>query len=334
LAGRISICISAIGLLTSVVSESIRSKQQREEDKIRQQRLSEIVTSTQPLTSLSLHFQFYSEDLTLWNSMKEGEAEIKANDESTQGGVPIVPFEVEMYRAEVLPFLSFIAHLESPGETRKPDDSLGGAIDITSIAVLISLDDSRNAILSFGQIDRKIDWDPYFTHIESAPVSAGFSTSMVLFSKPTRMQNSLPSADVSLSKTRAGGSRYSIEWDMDPVTLANSIDKLNPAIPSTANVPKRLMVAILYDMGELPFAEGNFAKTSIRNLWIASDPRDESVDVSKVVKDFELSISVNGTELPNYKLTSVIRRDLQDNFDDYPNIRCTILEFDSVEIQN
>src|SRR4051794_7917036 len=72
-AGWISLAISAVGLLTGLTSEKVRHDlqvkdeasqhdRQVKEEEIRQQHAEELLTGTQPLTSLSLNWKFSSTD--------------------------------------------------------------------------------------------------------------------------------------------------------------------------------------------------------------------------------------------------------------------------------
>jgi len=332
--GWISLAISALGLLTGVTSEKIRHdlqvkeeasqhERQVKDDAIRQKHAEELLAATQPLTSLSLNWKFSSTDPVLWKVMGEGEAKIGENAESSQGGSPRTPFDEEAYTDTLLPLLSYIARIGPPFSQDPPVYEEGGPIDTSSVAVLMPLDDSQNAILSFGEIGPGVSWHP---SSEAASLSAGFRNSRL--AKPLRSGSSVPEASEELAAVRTKTSSYQISWNLDPSTLANSIDRMNAGVASTAKMPSKLKVAIFYDMRALPFAEGNFGTTYAVNLWSNRSIRDEKVDFSKTIDGFELSLTVNGAKLPAYRLTSIVRRSLSDAYDDEISTRCTILEFE------
>ena len=321
-AGWVSLGISAVGLLTGVASEVIRSRVEYAASQSTQQRTNELIASTQPLTSLSLHWQFSSSDPLLWKVMRDGENAIRENAESSQGGVPRIPFEIVDYDAALVPLLSFIARIGPKSYDDWLEHGLTKPIDSASIVVLIPLDDSLNAILSLGQIDRKVDW---YLSGQANALSAGFATSSLR--KKPRQGSSIPHVSTKLAPTASGASSYTINWALDPTTLANSIDRMNAAVPSTAKLPRVLKIAVFYDMQILPFKEGDFANTAAENLWTSSGQKD--VVFNDTVRDVELVLSSNGSPEPAYKYTlkKIYRKELLNQNEDEIRTRCTLLEF-------
>jgi len=297
----------AISMATSLV-ETRRLRTQADE----------LLVSTQPLISLTLHWRFRSADTTLREKMMDGEVKISKNAESGQGPSPETPFDVEEYRDTLLPLLSYIARLGHPFPGDLPTYDESGPVDRTSIAVLIPLDDSQNAILSFGWIDPQVSWHAGNT----STLSAGF-----IGSGPARRGSSVPYASEDLFSSRTKIPTYSVNWSLDPTTLANSIDKMNSAVLTTAKMPGTLRVAIFYDMRTLPFSKGNFGTTYAANLWDKPGAHEDRVDIRKV-QGFELSLTANGMRLPAYRLKNIVRRTLIDTYDDAFSTRCTILEFE------
>jgi len=327
-AGWISFGISLVGLLTGVGSEIIRHKLEYEAGQSSQQRTNELIASTQPLTSLRLQWTFSASDPKLWKVMQDGETEIQENAESSQGGVPRTPFEFVDYKAALLPLLSYIARVGPP---RLDDDQLEGdgsrLLDDNSIVVLIPLDDSQNAILSFGQIGSGVSW---YQRGEATAPSAGFKTSSL--QKEPRPGESIPHASTNLAPTGGGVSTYSIDWSLDPATLANSIDRVNPNVSSTAKLPRVLMIAIFYNIRTLPFREADFATTYATNLWTGGDYDKRNIDFKSAMTDVELSLAVNGAQVPIYRYTlkKIYEKHVVDQYDDEIGTRCTMLEFEAV----
>jgi len=106
----------------------------------------------------------------------------------------------------------------------------------------------RNAVLSFGRIGDNASW------------SHGSNRSTAPERDDSQDHKSLPSAKVHLATKRNGElSVYGVDWALDPVSLANSMSRGNVAITPTARLPKILRLAILYDIKDLPFEDGNFS---------------------------------------------------------------------------
>lgn len=324
-AGWVLLGIFLVGLLTGFASEVIRSNIKYEEGRSAQRNQQRFVSSMQPLTSLSIHWQLSSADPALWKIMQEGKDAIRENAESSQGGVTQSPLEAVEYEAALLPLLSYIARVGPKPSDDDVDDDSEGKIDKGSIAVLIPLDDAQNAILSFGQIGSGVSWHK---HDQPTALSAGFDTTR--FRKKAREGNSIPYASANLSPTAGGTSTYIIDWDLDPATLANSTDRMNSAVPSTAKLPDVLKIAIFYDMRTLPFREGNLATSYAMNLWTGGGYLVQDIDLKGAVKDVEVSVAVNGSQTPTYryKLKRVYAQKIVDQYDDEIGTRCTILEFE------
>lgn len=116
------------------------------------QHMHEIIVAGQPLTSLSLHWRLASENPSLWQTMKKGQDEIQENSESSQGGVPEVPFDTMEYGAALLPLFSYIARI---GDTPKADRSSQQEKSVahSSIVVLVTLDESPMRSYPSGILD-------------------------------------------------------------------------------------------------------------------------------------------------------------------------------------
>lgn len=325
-AGWVLLAIFVIGLLTGLASEVIRLKIKHKEEQSAQKAQQRFVSSMQPLTSLSIHWQLSSADPALWQIMEDGRNAIKENAESTQGGVPESPLEAVEYEAELLPLLSYIARVGPRPSDDELDDDSERKIDKDSIAVLIPLDDAQNAVLSFGRIGSGVSW---YKRDQATALSAGFDTTR--FRKKARTGDSIPYVSTNLSPTAGGTSTYVIDWDLDPATLANSIDRRNTNVPSTAKLPDVLKIAIFYDIETLPFREGDFANSFATNLWARSDYLTQEIDLKSALKAVELSLAVNGSQEPTYKyrLKRIYRQRMVDQYDDEIGTRCTILEFET-----
>lgn len=279
----------------------------------------EIIVSGQPLTSLAFQFGFDSASPELWQAIDEGAKEIDENNSSTQDGMPRVPYEAMEYKAAVLPLMSYVARIANRGYTEDEDQSRQTN---DNVVVLISLDESQNAILSFGEIDRAVEWS---NNEGNRAISAGF-----LGNNGFAVGNSTPALVSHLAKSpRRGMSRYAVHWNLDPTTLAKSIDRRNPDVPSTAKLPRILQVAILHSTTMLPFPLNNFAVPSATNLWTPVGVGREKVAFGQDLKNAIFAIKVNGFRQINYVLKRMFKVDLMDEYDDEFDTSCTLLEFEA-----
>src|SRR5262249_2845812 len=122
-----------------------------------QDRFDELIAATQPLSALSLQLHFASSNSRLRKRMRDGEDRVMENAMSSQGGTPAVPFEVVDYEEKLLPLLRYVARIGP----RVYDDRIeleNEKVDEHSIVVLMPLDESHNAILSFAHISSEVSW--------------------------------------------------------------------------------------------------------------------------------------------------------------------------------
>jgi len=324
-AGVVSVALTIIGLATSILSEDLqrRNAAAEQSNKIAAQakRTNQIIISAQPLTSLALSLQFESPDEQLRKEMADGDTKISENAKDEQGGVE-TPYDTMEYEAHVIPLLKYLAHLGTnsmPHEAPEEGEQPPSRTDEDSVFALMPLDDSPNAVLSFGQLSTKASWD---TSDGSAALSAGFTP----VNLNTRKSASSPNVEWHLDGN--SNATYILKWDLDPVTLNNSIDQQVEDIRPTAKLPLSIKIAVFHGGDTLPFATNNFALSQAVNLWKEEDPGTET-NMQKVVLPMELSLRVNGfNELVyNYKLQEAYRSDLHDDYDDYFEFNCTILKF-------
>jgi hypothetical protein len=252
--------------------------------------------------------------------MTKGQDEIQKNAESSQGGVPRIPLEFQEYESALLPLLSYVARIGGGGKIRGASEARQGIKDGAAF-VLIALDTSANAILSFGAIGARTSWQE---NRDRASLSAGFATSQGM-----RPGNSTPHVTADLAAN--GASTYVVDWDLDPITLANAVDRRNEAIPPTAKLPPTLKVVIFYDMGLLPFRQNNFA-LPYASVWRHNDGNRQYIQFGQ--KDFSnmtFGMEVNGFPEMKYRysLNRVYKLTLTNDSDDEFDTGCTVFEFES-----
>ena len=322
-AGMIAIGLTLAGLGGSIVSEDLQRRRARRAQAAETRRTNEIIIASQPLTSLSLRWVISSEDVELRELMEDGQKQIEDNAKDTQGGVPPVWYDQMEYQAAVLPLLAFVAGQRSVLGSGKADQ--GQAKGDASIVTLISLDDSHNAVLSFGGIYGEPRW---YGAKSKVVLSAGFAP----VTSGTRPGRSSPHVEIVPAVGSDSVSRYTIDWDLDPVTLANAIDRGNPSIQTTANPPRILKIALVYEFLELPFDQNNFAAQRTANLWDDWSGHESKQSGAKPL-NIELTLVVNG--FVDIKFEYVLKRAYartlitesstrEDEFD----AGCTVLEFE------
>lgn len=289
----------------------------------------DIIVAGQPLTSLAVGWHFESRSPELWQRIKEGEVAIDENAREATGPSHPVPLETMDYREALIPLLSRVARIasepaakdESDAEEATEKDENEPAETVETVIVLIALDDSENAILSFGQIRNDVAW---FNKEGEPSISAGF-----LSSQGFQVGNSIPSVLSSLAANRRGRSSYMVNWNLDPDTLAKSVNRRNAAIPPTAKLPQTLKVAIFYDVTMIPFALNNFATPYAVNLWRDNETTRHNIPLSRELRNSTFFLEVNGVRRPTYALKRMYRLDLINEYEDDIETGCTLLEFEA-----
>jgi hypothetical protein len=281
----------------------------------------EIVVASQPLTSLSFHWQFASRNAKLWQVMKDGIKKVRENAEDEQGGVPLVPYDVMDYDAVILPLMSNLVRISKGADANNTQSE---DIQRSTFIVLVALDEAANAILSFGAIGSQTSW---YEKRDGVPISAGF---IKMERKDRRKGNSIPAFTAELAPSESGQSTYHLAWTLDPFTLWNSIDRRNSAIIPTAKLPQTLRVTILHNARVLPFAQNNFA-AALSNVWGNNKWARESIDIDKgELADMVIRLEVNELQEKkySYSLKQVYKLRLTDDFDDDIDTGCTVFEFE------
>jgi hypothetical protein len=279
----------------------------------------EIIVAGQSLTSLHFNLQFDSASPELWQRMKEGQDEIDKNNLSGQGGVPAVSFEAVEYDEALIPLFSYLARI---ADGKHPQDKTNSTQSNGSLVVLMPLDESENAILSFGKIDSDISW---FKGDGESLISAGF-----LDGRGFKAGNSTPSVVTNLATNpKRGTSSYVVHWDLDPNTLAKSINRRNLHIPPTAKLPRIFKVAILHTMKILPFRHNNFAEPHAANLWNDVGINRHELPIGPELRNAVVNLEVNRVRQTRYALKRIYTLDLIDENDDEFETSCTLLEFEA-----
>ena len=320
-AGRVAISLTIAGLLISLISEDLHRRDveaSRKEQIIAEtRRTNAIIVGGQQLSSLSLHLAFTSTNAALWDAMDKGKKEIQENIELTQGGLPLTPFDLEEFEAAVVPLLSNVAYMVGGASKNEAK----ATAEKQSVVALLALDPSHNTILSLGTLIPETRWS---NSQGTTLLSAGF-----LMAQGARTGGSTPHVEAKLGSPRRAVSEYSLDWDLDPDTLYNSINRRNMAVPPTAKLPDTVKLALLYDISQLPFTKNNFALALV-SLWDKNEYARDSIDLGPGQFSIAtVAIEVNGVADPryNYSFRKVYKLRLLDEFDEEVDASCIIFEF-------
>jgi hypothetical protein len=258
-AGKIAIALTLIGLATTVTLTALQDyqakqaalKQATEESR----RTNRIILAGQPLASLGLRWAFPADrNLAAFVDSATRTMHEEVRDHA-QSGVGASQMH-DLAKAAVLhPFLSGLAKGAFAGSHKL-------------VIVLISLDTYHNAVLPFGFIGQRTTWSgSKFEDSRTTPLSGGIDQIENLgasfyggvFTKRTRDVRRVPTLALDAE------SRVVLTWELDPVSLRAAVDRQGR--PLTANLPERLMMLIVHDVKNLPFAPGTFAISSLFDPW-------------------------------------------------------------------
>jgi hypothetical protein len=325
-AGFISIGLTILGLVVGVVSEDLQRRQSATEQSNQvtreAKRTNEIIIAAQPLASLFFSLSLRSSDESLLKQYKDAKQAIQENAETSQGGVPSVPFDTMEYESELIPFLRYLAVLSRQGDTSQQitTEQYKSSTQMETVFAILPLDDSANTVLSFGRLENEAQW---YDSKSKFQLSTGF----LPINSNARPGNSVPHLQVDLNDH--GASNYRLTWDLDPVTLENAINRGVEHIRATGKLPPKLEFAIFTGDEILPFGEGNFAESRAVNLWRSTTSSGEKKKSRANLPPIVLTIQVNGfTELTySYRLVAIEQHTLYDREEDEFEISCALLRF-------
>jgi uncharacterized protein YraI len=292
------------------------SKDLFSESKMLSESVQKLVKNLSPeqLTSLKFQLTVESADSTLESKIKQGQEDERENEQSTQGGVPLIPYEIENFTSVLQPLIEYLGNVKDDFPTRS------GLATPQGFIVLVALDDMYNCILSFGEIAGQNAWSG---KSEKPNLSAGFLTHNF---NSRKGKLSYPTARGNIKEK--GMSSYSIRWDLDSVTFANSIDRKNENLVPTTSLPEKLQLIILSSIVQLPFLENDFSQTSAVNLWKSSHNKN----ILKKSSQFDATISLSANKKTGseylYTLSEVFSEDLYDEYGKPYQLSCTKFSFE------
>jgi hypothetical protein len=333
--GKIAMSLTGLGLAialgSNVVDDLSKSKEVRAE--VRR------TMAAQPLVSLDFQWEFpaISSDIRQELNSRQKVVDDFVNDQQRDVGSDEA---MELDRiSRLYDFLLSYAR-QTAGQKLKPNKNDVPKED-DSVLVLVSLDDERNAILSFGILGSDVTWSKKkgILSNRSDVLSGGVATCGVpsqfcRFDKTKDAPRSVANWPILRDHSGTSGKQQSavtVVWNVDPLTFANSVDRQNPAINPTARFPARLQIAIFYDIVDLPFDQPNFALLKSDSLWN---------DADKSKKNVEKAALSNVTLIPNkfpegayrYRLVQASTRGFYDSYDEeIANTGCLLLEFEAID---
>jgi hypothetical protein len=324
-AGRVSIMLTIIGLVISIISEDLQRRAalsaQAAQIAAEAKRTNEIIVAGQPLTSLKLNWAFQGLDADLMQRLQKGNDDAWAYIADQQGERDASQNEAVLREKVLYPFLVALCRRFARGIKEK---------GYSDVVVLLALDDDQNAVLSFGLLAREKSWSLAAAGTTAKPASPlsleigshGYEGNPALANWP----------NLERDKTTA-----TIEWRLDPSTLAKSFSRQNQFVALTAKLPNILRIAILFDIEVLPFKEGNFALAEDQDFWKLPDNIDNIIDpfrgkVELITKDFSSSVRIVPNNSPvvvyDYILTQVYQTLFLTSYGDpIMDVHCLVFEF-------
>jgi len=261
-AGKVAVLITLASLIVSVSSTILedrahaRAAANRAIAELNQ--TNRIIMAGQPLASLSLDWKFGPNDNATQFFRNANEAVTKTIENDSQGEVGASQGQ-GIYKSLVLgPFIQALP-AGNFGKSNPP------------AVILLSLDNFQNAVLAIGGITSTTKWSGkmQFSRDKLAGgVDLVDESGAALYGGVPARKRAVRSSP-QLRETSDGGS-LELSWSLDPVTLANSIDKQNDVTPLTANLPRELKMLILYEIQELPFNVESFASSAVFEPWDGS----------------------------------------------------------------
>jgi len=271
-----------------------------------------LALSGQPLTRLSLTWRFEGVSPSMRAAMIAGREEA---DDAYREGVYNVPrsksaIDILYGYYALYPFLRTIAGEFQGGRGRGPGESND------TVIALLALDAATNAVLPIGYLShdslRADEWnrivsegaqfagglrlpEDKFTFIDDAPPK---------FSRPV-----LNAPTLSIDRGAA-----TIDWDLDPTTFSNAVDRQAGSIPVMASLPETLRLVLISEAARLPFQGTNLAAPRECSPW-SSDAKAKPVTPSRFsASTITLVPNANANNPIRYRLRSALLQSLRNDY--------------------
>jgi len=327
-AGYVAIGFTVLGLVISIVSDDLQRRSaaasQRAQIEAESKRTNEIIIAGQRITSLNVTWKIRGLDDELSKKVKQtgDEASVFISEQQGHRSAEQNSYVYRIY--QLYPFLADFSHrFVKPG---KNADQNRNAL------VLIALDDDYGAVLPFGFL-LSDDIRRPLANDKKAPLPETIEIA-------TDDEDSHPKILNWPHLSLDGGKDVVLQWRLDPATFANAIQRQNQFIVPMAKLPNTLRLAVLFDIGDLPFAAGNLSLPRDQNFWNYPDYKDHKNTefrgrVDYVTKSFSSSIQLvpNSSSFVsyNYDLKQVYETLFRDSYGEADRrIRCIVFQFSRV----
>jgi hypothetical protein len=237
--GKVLIGLTVAGLATTVISTAIQDIQATRAANDRAtaelQRSKAIIHAVQPLATLNFHWAFTIVPPPIAAFVSRSEAESLRQIMDEQGERSGSQNDALDRKVVFYPFLATL-----------PESHIDKVM--SGVVVVLTLDNYRNAVLSFGDIPAELRWSNKPSALSVPQVLSGgvvFQNDLDAISYGARPTLRGRACDNDPMLTHGSpASLLSIDWTLDPVSLSNAIDKQNPAVPLTGSLPDQVTMLI------------------------------------------------------------------------------------------
>jgi len=280
IAGIVAIGMTLLGLAVSILSEDVQRRiEARERDKARRaeaKRTNDIIIAGQQLRSLHISWKFEGvpDDVAdavgaAWAGAIDTIMQYRGTRTSDQNGA--------IFRADALyPALSLLGRrLALPHDEPQDWEPVDYAAE--NVVALFSLDDDNDVILPFGYLDPRTGWGDGWALASEEPMVPSVEEER----HDASGNGSLPNAPDLMEH----GKTLRVDWRVDPATFSAAINRQSKLVTPTAKLPDLVFVALLFDIGRMPF-KGRDLSAPLDTVFWACTP--DTVDTDAVYGDVTL----------------------------------------------
>jgi hypothetical protein len=199
--------------------------------------------------------------------------------------------------------------------------------------ILIALDDDRNSILSFGNMDENLIWDSSETKgllKKGLKVSGGITIGYGAdygheYTRTDTSSNLEPSAFFKMTYDKDA---LCFNWYLDPAHLPLCVDNQSTGVRPLASMPKTLKIALLYKIKQSPFLSANFSQPDADaydrdGYWWQHFVKNERPFLHG--STVQLIVNTLGDQVFNYHISDVYYADNLESVSNIGPIPCTAL---------
>jgi len=339
LAGKISLALTLGGFLISISSTLLQDHQNKvkgEAAALKEiRKTNQIILAGQPLTSLQVQWKFDARNNFLGPLLDSCKSDWnRYHMEEVQGGT-IATQANALYKTYYLyPFLGSIIN-----------DSV---IYESSFLMLMSLDNTQSSVLPFGCLNDTVLYPGYNKETpfyrdwlgkQHLLLSGGIS-----FSRDVK-ESAHFGEDITLGRTMSRtpfltqkNDSVIFNWNLDPFNFMRCVDKMDPNLTLTANLPRNLKLLLLHNIKTVPFVNNNMAYSPEFDLW-GEYGADKKIQ-NEILSHSDIYLTPNGLieETSHYRLSKMVKkrltsyeRDEDIDWEEEASPNCWILTFEKVD---